>query len=114
SAADNALAEPRRGVAAHPRPEDHSRELVLTLDNSEMVQPLIAHYQNPEYAASGREVRFRELASVPGLAAQTDLRSLIAAKLRYSLSGMRIPLPPARAADLEWAEAIFVEWGHRA
>src|SRR5690625_5957478 len=27
---------------------------------------------------------------------------------------MRIPLPPALAADFEWAEAIFVEWGHRA
>jgi len=114
SAALKALTEPRRDVAARPRAEESSRVLVLTLDNSEMVQPLIAHYQNPEYADSGREVRFRELASVPGLAAQTDLRSLIAAKLRYSLSGMRIPLPPALAADFEWAEAIFVEWGHRA
>src|SRR5699024_36492 len=101
STAVKALTEPRRDVAARPREEDASKLLVLTLDGSEMVRPLVAHYQNPEYADSGREVRFRELASAPGLAAQTDLRSLIAAKLRYSLSGMRIPLPPALAADLE-------------
>lgn len=114
SSAVTALTAPRRDVADRPRKEGADRVLVLTLDSSTLVQPLVAHYQSPEYADSGREVRFRELASIPELAATTDLRSLVAARLRYSLSGIGIPIPPALAADVEWADAIFVEWGHRA
>ncbi len=114
SAAVKALTEPRRDVAARPRKDEASRVLVLTLDSLEMVQPLVAHYRTPEYAESGRQVRYRELSSIPELVAKMDLRSLIAARLRYSLSGMRIPVPQAIAADLQWADAVFVEWGHRA
>lgn len=114
SEAVKALTAPRRDVPTRTRPEEASRVLVLTLDGAEIVQPLVAHYQNPEYAESGREVRYRELSAIPGLVAGTDLRSLIAARLRYSASGIRVPVPPALAADLRWADAIFVEWGHRA
>lgn len=111
SEAVKALTTPRADVAPRERKDDATRLLVLTLDNAELVQPLMAHYAS---SAEGREVRYRKLASVPGLAAKLDLRSLIEARLRYSLSGIRIPVPPEMRADLEWADAVFVEWGHRA
>lgn len=111
SSAVKALTEPRREGAGRPRKEDASKVLVLTLDSVEIVQPLVAHYRTE---SSDREVRYRQLADIPELATTLDLRSLIAARLRYSLSGMKIPVPATLREDLQWADSIFVEWGHRA
>ncbi|HLS02703.1 MAG TPA: glycosyltransferase [Beutenbergiaceae bacterium] len=113
STAIKALAQPRHDVDPRPRKQEASRVLVLTLDDSDMVQPLLAHYATPDVAESGRQVRYRELASVPQVANKTDLRSIVAARLRYSLSGLRVPVPRELQADLDWADVVFVEWGHR-
>lgn len=113
SSALKALIQPRRDIPARPRKEEASRVLVLTLDSSEIVQPLLAHYRT-ESEESGKQVRYRELADIPEVVEKMDLRSLIAARLRYSTSGIRIPVPAQLKADLDWAEAIFVDWGHRA
>src|SRR5699024_2858739 len=72
SQAVKALTEPRRDVPERSRREEASRVLVLTVDGSEIVGPLLAHYRTPEYEETGREVRYRELASIPGLTGQTD------------------------------------------
>lgn len=113
SEAMKALTAPRRDAPARPRKEEAARVLVLALDNSEMVRPLLAQYQGPDYVDSGLEVRFRDLTHTEA-ADSTDLRSLVSARLRYSLSGMKIPVPDELAADVQWADTIFVEWGHRA
>lgn len=98
--------------APHPAPDrsresDTSRLLILVAEHSSMARPLVE-----EYRAEGREVRFIDVAAVPE--AELALADLVAARLEYSLTGARIPVPAPLVEAFDWADTVFVDWGHRA
>jgi glycosyltransferase involved in cell wall biosynthesis len=85
------------------------RLLVLAYDNRSFIDPIVAEQQ-----AAGVEVRVLDLAADGGVRPRLSLSALVEARLRYGLDGTRPAIPEHLADDLAWAQAVFVEWGHRA
>jgi hypothetical protein len=49
----------------------------------------------------------------PGAVAQAQLRAAVAgrlARLRVAVTAVRAALPPASRDELQWSEAVSVEW----
>lgn len=115
SAAYRALVRPS-GVARPPRPPGPSlagrphRLLVTTFMNWNFVGDIVKDYE----ATQGVEVRtldLKEMTDGPWRAQPVDL---VQRRLRQA-HGLDDVVPPAEVREaFDWADTVFVEWGHRA
>lgn len=108
SAAWRAITARRHGpsTVAHG-PSTPRRLLVVAFKNWNFVRDVVEDYRADPRA----EVRTYDLVAMPELPTQ---RSLIADRIRMARGGPAPAVPPELAADLAWADTVFVEWGHRA
>lgn len=97
---------PTAEAAAKEAGERPRRVLFLSVKNWNFVRGIVEDYR----ADPAFEVRSADLADPGVLSTPPSRRSLLAARIRAARTGEALEAPEALAADMAWADTIFVEW----
>lgn len=102
-----------RLLTADPDPERHERPgggrvLVLSASSHTFVDRVM-HLLGSDASVEVRHSDLSALEIAPGEEAPSR-RGVLAARYRLATTGERIPVPAALAADLAWADVVWMEW----
>lgn len=86
------------------------RLLITTFMNWNFVGDIVADYE----ATDGVEVRTIDLKEIPDGPWRAQPVDLVKDRLRQADGGAGVEPPPEVREAFDWADTVFVEWGHRA